>query len=103
MYVLNYWHTVADYGEWKKIFDSDPLGREASGIRRFTIERPVDDEKRVIGHLEFDGLSEAETFASRLQEVWSGVGGTLISDAGYTLTEILETRDFRSETSRKAA
>ncbi len=27
MYVLNYWHTVSDYAECKKIFDSDPLGR----------------------------------------------------------------------------
>ena len=32
MYVLNYWHTVSDYAEWKKIFDRDPLGREASGV-----------------------------------------------------------------------
>ena len=49
MYVLNYWHTVSDYAEWKKIFDSDPLGREASGVRRVSIERPVDDEHTVIG------------------------------------------------------
>ena len=42
MYVLNYWHTVSDYAEWKKAFDSDPLGREASGVRRYSIERPVD-------------------------------------------------------------
>jgi len=103
MYVLNYWHTVTDYGEWKKVFDSDPLGREASGIRRFTIERPTDDEHRVIGHLEFDSLGEAETFAGRLQEVWSGIGGGMISDAGYTLTEILETQDFRRESARRAA
>ena len=70
MYVLNYWHTVNDYGEWKKIFDSDPLGREASGVRRLSIERPMDDESTVIGELEFDTLGEAETFAGRLQEVW---------------------------------
>ena len=103
MYVLNYWHTVSDYGEWKKVFDSDPLGREASGIRRFTIERPVDDEYRVIGHLEFDSLGEAESFAARLQEVWSGLGGSMISDEGYTLTEILVTQEFRGESARKAA
>ena len=103
MYVLNYWHTVTDYGEWKKIYDSDPLGREASGVRRLTIERPTDDEKRVIGHLEFDSLGEAEAFAARLQEVWKGVGGSVIADAGITLTEILETCDYRSETSRRAA
>jgi len=65
MYVLNYWHTVTDYGEWKKVFDSDPLGREASGVRRLDIERPVDDEKRVIGHLECDTRGEAESFATR--------------------------------------
>jgi hypothetical protein len=80
-----------------------PLGRQASGIRRFTIERPTDDEQRVIGHLEFDSLGEAENFAGRLQEVWSGIGGGLISDEGYTITEILETQDFSRESARRAA
>ena len=75
MYVLNYWHTVSDYAEWKKLFDSDPLGREASGVRRVSIERPVDDEHMVIGELEFDSLGEAETFAGPLQEVWKGPAG----------------------------
>ena len=27
MYVLNYWHTTPDYAEWKRVFDSDPLGQ----------------------------------------------------------------------------
>jgi hypothetical protein len=103
MYVLNYWHTVRDYGEWKKVFDSDPLGREASGVRRFTIERPVGEEHMVIGHLEFDSLGEAETFAGRLQEVWKGLGSSVVSDADSTITEILETQEFRRETARKVA
>ena len=79
MYVLNYWHTVSDYAEWKKIFDSDPLGREASGVRRVSIERPVDDEHTVIGELEFDSLGEAETFAGRLEEVWKGSASQTVS------------------------
>jgi hypothetical protein len=103
MYVLNYWHHVPEYAEWKKVFDSDPLGREASGIRRFTIERPVGDEHQVIGHLEFDSLGEAETFAGRLEEVWKNVGSSVVSDAGFTITEIMETREFRRETARKVA
>ena len=74
MHVLNFWRTVPDYAEWKKVFDSDPLGREASGVRRYGIERPVDDEHMVIGHLEFDSLAEAEAFAGRLEEVWKGLG-----------------------------
>jgi len=60
-----YWHTVADYAEWKKVFDSDPLGREASGVLRYSIERPLDDEHTVIGELEFDSPDEAKTFVGR--------------------------------------
>jgi hypothetical protein len=103
MYVLNYWHTVTDYAEWKRVFDSDPLDREASGIRRYTIERPVGDEHMVIGHLEFDSLGEAETFAGRLEEVWKGLGSQIVSDAGHTLTEVLERKQLGSESGRRVA
>ena len=103
MYVLNIWHTVADYAEWKKEFDSDPLGREASGVRRYSIERPVDDEHMVIGHLEFDSLAEAETFAGRLEEVWKGLGSRVVSDAGHTITEVLEQKHLGGESGRRAA
>jgi hypothetical protein len=103
MYILNYWHSVPDYAEWKKVFDSDPLGREASGIRRYSIERPTDDEHTVIGHLEFDGRGEAETFAGRLREVWSGLGSRVIADAGLNITEVLEQRQYGGESCSRAA
>ena len=103
MYVLNYWHTVGDYAEWKKMFDSDPLGREASGVRRVSIERPVDDEHTVIGELEFDSLAEAETFAGRLEEVWKGSAGRVVSNAGHRITEVLEQKQYGSESGRRAA
>ena len=103
MYVLNYWHTVPDYAAWKKVFDSDPLGREASGIRRYVIERPVGEEHMVIGHLEFDSLGEAETFAGRVEEVWSGLAGQVVSNAGHNITEVLEQKRLGSESGRQAA
>ena len=103
MYVLNFWHTVTDYGEWKKVFDTDPLGREASGVRRLTIERPVSDEHKVVGHLGFDSLGEAETFAGRLQEVWKGPAGSMVSDAGLNISETLVTQVLGGETARKVA
>jgi hypothetical protein len=103
MYVLNFWHTVTEYAEWKKIFDTDPLGRQASGVRRVTIERPIGDEHLVVGHLEFDSLGEAETFAGRLQEVWKGPAGSTVSNAGLNISETLVTLDLRSETARKVA
>ncbi|MGE5229083.1 MAG: hypothetical protein ACM3MJ_05110 [Deltaproteobacteria bacterium] len=103
MYVLNYWHTVADYAEWKKVFDSDPLGREACGVSRVSNERPVDDEHTVIGELEFDNLGEAETFAGRLEEIWKGSASKVVSNAGYRITEVLEQQRFGSESGRRAA
>ncbi|MBN2205508.1 MAG: hypothetical protein JW767_10855 [Thermoleophilia bacterium] len=103
MYVLNFWHTVPDYTEWKKVFDSDPLGREASGVRRHTLTRPVDDEHTVIGALAFDSLGEAEAFAIRLREVWEGLGSGLVADAGSRISEVLEEKVFDRETERKAA
>jgi hypothetical protein len=103
MYVLNFWHTVSDYAEWKKVFDTDPLGREASGVRRYSIERPMDDEHQVVGELEFDSLAEAETFAGRLQEVWNGIGRQVMSNAGLRITEVLEEKHLGSEAGRRAA
>ena len=103
MYVLNYWHTTPDYEAWKKIFDSDPLGREASGVRRVSIERPIDDEHTVIGELEFDSLAEAETFADRLQETWKGPASSVVSNAGHRITEVMVQQEFRGKTARKAA
>ncbi|HUK77258.1 MAG TPA: hypothetical protein VL117_06610 [Thermoleophilia bacterium] len=102
MYVLNYWHTVSDYAAWKRIFDSDPLGREASGVRRLSIERPLDDDHMVIGELEFETLGEAESFAGRLQEVWNGSASSVVSHAGHRLTEVLVNQEF-GDRARKVA
>jgi hypothetical protein len=103
MYVLNYWHSVSDYGEWKRLFDSDPLGREASGVRRLSIERPLDDDHMVVGELEFDSLVEAETFAGRLEGVWKGLGSAVVSNTGYRITELVVDQELGGERARKVA
>jgi hypothetical protein len=103
MYVLNFWHTVPSYEGWKKVFDSDPLGREASGVRRYTLTRPVDDASTVVGELEFDTRVEADAFAIRLQEVWQGTARDVVANAGLRITEVLERKDFASEAGRRAA
>ncbi len=103
MYVVNYWHTATDYAEWKKVFDSDPLGRDASGVGRYSIERPLDDEHTEIGELEFDSLDEAKTFAGRLEEAWKGVANEVVSNAGHRITEVVEQRQLGRESGRRAA
>src|SRR5438067_5859056 len=36
-------HAVPDYATWKQVFDSDPVGREKVGVRRYQVFRAVDD------------------------------------------------------------
>jgi hypothetical protein len=103
MYVLNIWHTVSEYAEWKKTFDADPLGREASGVRRYSIERPLDDEHQVVGGLEFESLAEAEAFAARLEELWKGEGSRLVSGTGHRITEVVERGELGASCARRAA
>lgn len=63
-------HQVADFDRWKQAFDSDPVHREASGVRRYRILRPVDDPSYVAVDLEFDDASLAEAFRGALENLW---------------------------------
>jgi hypothetical protein len=69
MYILRIEHPVPDYDAWKAAFDSDPIGRERSGVRRYRILRATDDPSYVIIDLEFEGLSEVEAVKAALGDV----------------------------------
>ena len=69
MYILRIEHPVSDYDAWKAAFDSDPIGRERSGVRRYRIMRPTDDPSHVMLDLEFDNFGEAEAVKAALGEV----------------------------------
>lgn len=64
-------HPVPDYDAWKVAFDSDPLDREASGVRAYRILRPIDDPARVAVDLEFSDRTTAERFREALLRLWS--------------------------------
>ena len=66
MYILCIEHPVPDYEAWKAAFDSDPIGRERSGVRRYRVLRATDDPNYVMLELEFDTFSEAEAFKASL-------------------------------------
>lgn len=57
MYMLRIEHPVPNYEGWKQAFDSAPVGREKSGVRRYQILRPVDDPNFVMIDLEFDTIN----------------------------------------------
>ena len=70
MHVVQIEHAVRDFDTWKAAFDSDPAQREASGVRRYQVFRPVDDPRYVAVNLEFASLPEAEAFKVALEGVW---------------------------------
>jgi hypothetical protein len=54
-----------DYEGWKRMFDSDPVGRKevAKGHR---VMRSVDDPNEVFVRVDFDSVDEAKAFRERL-------------------------------------
>jgi hypothetical protein len=94
MYILRIEHPVRDFDTWKKAFDSDPVGREKSGVRRYRILRPVDDPRFVMIDLEFDTTGEAEALLTAMQAVWGRVQGTIIMNPQARIVEAVETRDY---------
>jgi len=87
-------HTTANFDAWKNAFDSDPVGRQKSGVRRYQILRRVDNPDYAIIDLEFDSVSQAESLLAAMQQVWGRVGGTLIHDPQWQIAEIVETREY---------
>jgi len=71
MTTLKIEHGIVDFDTWKRAFERDPIGREASGVRRYRVYRPVDDEKYVMIDLDFERESEARAFLEKLEGVWS--------------------------------
>jgi hypothetical protein len=77
MPILQIDHRVRDYDMWKRAFDTDPVGREQGGVRRYRIARFRDDPNHVVVDLEFDSVEEAEAFGERLRQLWGRVGDDL--------------------------
>src|SRR5690606_26087569 len=70
MAVVRVRHTVKDYAKWKQGFDSDPLDRVGSGVRRYRIMRAANDELDLTIDLMFKEVEQAEQMAQRLRELW---------------------------------
>jgi hypothetical protein len=96
MHILRIEHPVPDFGAWKKAFDSDPLGRQRSGVRRYRVLRPVDDPGYVMVDLEFDTLLQAEAAHERLRQLWGRVEGTIIDAPRGRVVEVAESVECAS-------
>ncbi len=94
MTILRIEHPVPDFDGWKKAFDSDPVGREKSGVRRYRILRPIDDPNYVMIDLEFDTTSQAEALLAAMRVVWSRVEGKIMMNPQARIVEMVETKEY---------
>ncbi len=80
MVILQIEHPVPNFDAWKKAFDSDPVNRKQSGVRRYRVLRPIDNPNYAIIDLEFDSVNESEGLLAAMREVWRGVQGTIMEN-----------------------
>jgi hypothetical protein len=73
MHILRLEYAVPNFDAFKEAFDSDPIGRERSGVRRYRLLRPTSDPNCVMIDLEFDSAREAEAVHAALWELWDRV------------------------------
>jgi hypothetical protein len=94
MYMLRIEHPVPNYAGWKQAFDSDPVGREKLGVRRYQILRAVDDPNYVMIDLEFDTAGQAEALLAAMRVVWGRVEGTIMMNPQARIVEAVETKAY---------
>ncbi|MDO9084800.1 MAG: hypothetical protein Q7U53_01225 [Anaerolineaceae bacterium] len=86
MYQLRIEHSVPDYNNWKRAFDSDPVNRN-----KIRILRPIDNPSYVIIDLDFDSVQHAEALLAAMREVWKNVEGKIIMNPQVRISEIVQT------------
>ena len=94
MYILTIEHPIPSFEGWKKAFDSDPVGREKSGVRRYRILQPIDDTKYVMIDLEFDTIGEADALLAAMRTVWGRVEGKVMMNPHARIVEVVETKNY---------
>ncbi len=96
MSILQIEHPVRDFETWKAAFDREAPRRDAGGVRRYQVYRPVDDAKFIGVDLEFDSRDAAQAFKLGLEELWRSpqaapvLGGT----PRARIVDVVESRTF---------
>jgi L-rhamnose mutarotase len=94
MVTLRIEHKIASYEGWKRSFDSDPINRKKSGVKRYRIYQPADNPNFVIIELDFDNMNEAFATKDALQRMWTKVEGTVIFAPQTSLLYVVEEREL---------
>lgn len=90
MPTLHIEHSITDFETWKAAFEGFADFRLQGGVRRYRLQRPVDDPQYIVVDLDFDTADEATKFREALKtKVWPSreFAPTLV---GTPQTKILE-------------
>ena len=91
-------HPVPDFAAWKREgFDSDPIGREKMGVRRYRIMRAANN--LVMIDLEFDDMKAAQAFSGALKKMWVGVKERFAWESAprVEIVELVEAEEYSSQ------
>ena len=94
MHTVQIEHPVLHFDGWKAAFDRDPARREASGVRRYRIFRPVDDPNAVSVDLDFDSREAAESFVTTMRAIWQRVEGTVMTNPRVRIVDCVEQHEY---------
>ena len=94
MVIVRIEHQVPDFERWKKAFDSDPVDRRGSGVRRYQILQLHDNPNFVMIDLEFEDPGRASAFLETMQRIWSGPGKSVMQNPIARIANIVEQREL---------
>ena len=94
MIILQIEHPVPNFEGWKKAFDSDPIDRKKSGVKRYKIYRLTNNPDYVIIDLEFDNLNHAQATLTALKNLWSKVEGTVMTNPKTRILDLTESKEY---------
>jgi len=94
MITLRIEHKIANYDGWKKAFDSDPINRKQSGVKRYRVYRPIDDTNFIIIDLDFDNLEKAQAAQVALMNIFQKIEGTLIFGVQIKIMNVIESKEL---------
>lgn len=96
MFILHIEHPIRDFNTWKKAFESDPAGRERSGVRRYQVLQPIDDPNYIMIDLSFESSRAAEAFLAAMREVWQSPSAApaLVGSPQTQIVEVMESKEY---------
>lgn len=90
MTVLHIEHPVPSFEGWKKAFDSDPIDRKSSGVKKYRLYRSLPNPGYVAIDLEFENYQDAENTLKKLQALWTKVEGSVMTGPRVQIFDVIE-------------